>query len=358
MSSLASNSQDFYTPELEIIIDGKNINSSLLYISHLEVDLSSEVASLFNMRVQNAINEKLESIKPWMFKLGSSIKIRAGYQSNLEDIMDGIITTVNYNYGDEGHLSIDIEGCDVLFLLMKQYQQRSFAQMSDSDVATEVIAAYGLEYDIDDTKVIYNHIQQDHESDFTFLTRLAKRNGFEFYTQGETICFKAPALEKSPLETFTYALTPIELKCRHDITHQFNTVQTHGWDRLNREAIQEESSIADVASVDQHWEDASTALKRLGISDAIYPLTGNYENSESAQREADAMMQQFAYTLVKASGSIKGLASLKPANTIKLKGFSSIHNSNYYLTHVIHRIGEEGFSSYFEMKGNRIHESL
>ena len=151
----------------------------------------------------------------------------------------------------------------------------------------------------------------------------------------------------------------MEFSCRHDIAQQIETAITHGWDDLNNETIETEASIGDVPNVQSSWNDASEAIGRLGLSDVIYTHTDNYDNSESAQRGADALMQGFAYTLVRGNGSTAGVPSLHPASVVEMKSFSEQINGKYYLTRVIHRIGrEDGFTTYFEVKGNRIHESL
>lgn len=359
MPSLASQNREFYAPEIEVLIDGEIIDRSQVYVSKMEVDLSCEAASLFSMRIANVMSSTLEFTEPWPFKMGARIKIRAGYRSGLEDLIDGVITAVTYHYGTEGHLGIDVEGSDLLFLLMKQYHQRSFSEMTDSDVVAQVLSDYGLQSDIEDSSISYNFIQQDHESDFAFLTRLAKRNGFEFYTNGESICFKSPNVDASPSQTFTFGLEPMKFSCRHDITQQFENVTTHGWDDLNKVSIEAEASIGEVENVESSWDDASSALEHLELSDISYPEAGNYDSTESAQRGADALMQRFSYSLVKGKGSTAGVPALRPANTVEMAGFSAQLNGIYYLTRVIHRIGrEDGFTTYFEVKGNRIHESL
>jgi len=345
--------------EVKIVVDGEDIANNYFQVQNLKVDLSSEMASLFSLSITHVINDEFELVTPWIFKMGAKIKISAGYPSNLEELIEGIITSVIYNYGDEEHLSIEVEGYDLLFLLMKSYKQRSFSEMSDSQVVAEVLHDYDLESDIEDSEIVYNHIQQDHESDFTFISRLAKRNGFEFYNQLETIYFKSPAVDSASSEMLTFGVDPITLHCRHDITNLFERVHTHGWDKLNKEAIQEESHIENIPSVERQGEYPSASIRRLGLSDVAYPLSENYDNSQSAQRAADAIMQKIAYTLVKVKGSVRGLATLSPATVIELNGFSQVHNGKYYLTRVIHRIGDNrGFTSDFEMKGNRIHASL
>lgn len=345
--------------EVKIVIDGEDISNNYFQVQKLKVDLSSEMASLFSLSITNVMNDEFELVTPWVFKMGANIQISAGYPSDLEELMQGIITSVTYHYGDEGHLSIEVEGYDLLFLLMKSYKQRSFSEMSDSQVVAEVLHDYDLESDIEDSEIVYNHIQQDHESDFAFISRLAKRNGFEFYNRAKTIYFKSPAVDSTSSEVFTFGVDSLILHCRHDITNLFERVHTHGWDKLNKEAIQEESHLEDVRSVESQWEYPSASIRRLSLSDVAYPLSKNYDDSQSAQREADAMMQKFAYTLVKVKGSVRGLATLSPATVIELNGFSQVHNGKYYLTRVIHRIGDNrGFTSDFEMKGDRIHESL
>lgn len=357
-SSLASKNHEFNAPEVEILIDGESIATQHLYVSSLEVDLSSQMASIFSMNITHTIGDTLELVEPWIFKMGAKVTIRVGYLSSFEDLLEGVISSVTYHYGDDKHLSIDVEGSDLLFLLMKRYTQRSFSEMSDSDVAKEVLAEYNIKSDIEDSGVVYNHIQQDHESDFTFLSRLAKRCGFEFYTLLDTICFKSPAVDDSVSEIFTFGVTPLRVSCRHDITHLFESVKTQGWDTLNREAIAEESTLDEVKSVEGSWESASSSLGRLGLDEISYPLSQNYESVESAKLEADAMIRKFAYSLVELKGSIIGIPSLAPAQVIELKGFSKEHNGKYYLTRVIHRVGDGGFTTEFEMRGDRIDESL
>ncbi len=359
MPALASENREFYAPEIEVLIEGELIDRNQVYVSKMEVDLSCEAASIFSMRIANVMTSALELTEPWPFKMGARIKIRAGYQSSLEDLIDGVITAVTYHYGTEGHLSIDVEGSDLLFLLMRQYRQRSFNEMSDSDVVTQVLSDYGLEGDIEESSISYNFIQQDHENDFVFLTRLSKRNGFELYTRGESICFKLPNVDSSPLHRFTFGVEPMKFDCRHDISQQFEKVSTYGWDDLNNETIKAEALIGDVINVQNSWNDASEAIGRLRLSGVVYPQAENYNGNESAQRGADALMRGFAYTLLKGKGSTAGLPTLQPASVIEMAGFSELINGKYYLTRVIHRIGgEDGFTTYFEVKGNRIHESL
>lgn len=359
MPPLASQNREFYAPEVEILVDDTLIDRNRLHVSNLEVDLVNRNASLFSMRIANAMGSTLEINENWPFQMGARIKIRAGYQSALEDLLEGIITAVTFRYGAGEHLVVDVEGYDPLFLLMKSYRQRSFAQMSDSDVVRQVIGDYGLPSDIDESQILYACIRQDHESDFTLLSRLARRNGFEFFTRNGTICFKEPAFQSAPTHTFTYGVEPLAFECRHDLFEQFASVETYGWDALNNEAVSAQAQLGNVPGVARDKSDIGAAFSRMDLDDPLYPHTENYKNAESAQRGADALMQQAAYTLVRAKASGPGVATLRPSGVVEIAGFSEPLNGRYYVTRVVHRIGDgEGFATEFEMKGDRIDASL
>jgi phage protein D len=360
MPDTAAEHNEFYAPEVEISVDGTVIDRNRLYISRLEVDLSCEAASLFSMRVANAIDDTLEISEGFPFTVGSRITIRAGYESDLENLFEGVITAVTAHYGESEHLSIDVEGCDLLFLLMKQYHHRAFEKTTDSDIAKELINVYDLQSDIDDSGVAYDYTRQDHESDFSFLNRLARRSGFEFYAREGCICFKAPAVNASVSQTLTYGKDPVTFSCRHDIAGQMSQVEIYGWDKLNNTGITEKTAIGDVPSIDAEKSDASGALKRLKLKEkSTYTKAENYADIASAKRAADALMHRFAYSLVSGRGSTAGIPSLRPAQVIEMAAFSTPFNGRYYLSRVIHRIGkEDGYSTDFEVKGNRINATL
>ncbi len=286
---------NFNELEIEILVNEKLMSRSYLNITNLKVDLSSETASLFSITVTNTTGDMHDTAESSIFKTGARMKIRAGYHGDFIDLIDGIITSVTQHYGSGKLPSIDLEGSDLLYLFMKKNNQRTFSDMRDSDIASEIIALYGLNSDIEDSKIIHDHTQQDNESDFFFLSRLANRCAFEFYCKGKTIYFKLPSVAKNPAYNFTFRANLLQISFRQDIAHTSESNKIQEQDIYNEEVISKDSAF------------------------------------------------------IKLKGAIIGIPSLAPATVIEIDGLSKEHNGRYYLTRVVHHFEDtEGFTTHFE----------
>ena len=136
---IPSELQKFNPWEIEILIDKKLISIAYLNITSLKVDLSSKAASLFSITVTNTTDDMHDTTEPFIFKTGASTKIRAGHHGDFIDLIDGIITSVTQHYGLRMLPDIEIEGSDLLYLFMKKNNQRTFSDISDSDIANKII---------------------------------------------------------------------------------------------------------------------------------------------------------------------------------------------------------------------------
>ena len=63
----------------------------------------------------------------------------------------------------------------------RQARRRAGPRPSDSDVVSQLAKEYNLATDIETTKEQHAQVEQNQESDFEFVKKLAARNHFEFY---------------------------------------------------------------------------------------------------------------------------------------------------------------------------------
>ncbi len=90
---------------------------------------------------------------------------------------------------------------DASVLMDREEKLKDWPNKKDSDIASEIIASYGLTPEVDDTEVIHDEALStiiQRESDMQFLKRLALRNGFACHVQGDTAFFKKPLLDDPP----------------------------------------------------------------------------------------------------------------------------------------------------------------
>src|ERR1039458_8264668 len=86
---------------------------------------------------------------------------------------------------------------DSSVLMDREDKLKDWPSRKDSDIASEIIESYGLTAQVEDTAIVHDEqvstiIQR--ETDIQFLKRLALRNGYECYIDGDTAYFQTPQL--------------------------------------------------------------------------------------------------------------------------------------------------------------------
>ena len=117
-------------------------------------------------------------------------------------VFDGYITAANLNLTSEpGGTTLEITAMDTSVLMSLEEKVATWPDMSDSDIAQQIVSTYGVQLQSDSTSTVHQEndttvIQRG--SDIQFVRDLALRNGLEFYfetdkTSGEIVAyFRAP----------------------------------------------------------------------------------------------------------------------------------------------------------------------
>ena len=132
------------------------------------------------------------------FTIWKPLVITAGLESDTQQLLTGYITHVRPVFGAGlDQCRLEIWGMDASVLMDREEKLKDWPNKKDSDIATEIFSAYGLTPEVDDTELVHDEqvstiIQR--ETDMQFLKRLALRNGFECYVDGDTGYFRRRTL--------------------------------------------------------------------------------------------------------------------------------------------------------------------
>src|ERR671937_339520 len=88
-----------------------------------------------------------------------------------------------------------VRGFDRSHLLLRSRRVRTFQNQTASDVVEKIVTEAGFQADCDPSGEPHEFIQQDNESDWDFIWRLAERIGFDFYIEDTTARFRKPTPE-------------------------------------------------------------------------------------------------------------------------------------------------------------------
>ena len=306
--------------------------------------------------------------------LGSLLGGGGGASDGLSAVFDGYITNVQLDLDSTpGQTFLELRGMDTGFLMSLEEKVVAWPDMSDGDIAQQIISSYGVKVDADTTSTVH---QQDtttiiqRGTDLQFIRELAQRNGVEFYFKTDdksgkiTGIFKAPQLSGNPQPDLAIQAG--------DKTNLRNfSVHLTASRPLNVKLTQ--------MDVEQNSANSSTAsdiqLAKLGKKD-LNALIGGPLGSLAAPKEASAQMLLLGPP-TSDSGELKTLAQavrdeagwflsahgevnsdgyqnvLRPHGLVLVKGAGKAYSGKYYVTRVIHEIKSDGsYAQKFEARRN------
>jgi phage protein D len=297
-----------------------------------------------------------------------------GGNDGLEPVFDGYITSVTVSLGSApGGTAIAVGALDTGVLLSLEEKVVAFANMSDSDIAQQILGAYGVAVTADSTATVHQEdtttiVQRG--SDLQFVRALARRNGFEFYfetaKEGDqvTAFFRPPQLDGTP---------------QPDLAIQFgeeSNLRSFSARLSAQRPLNVKAAQVDVqANSANSGEASSTQLAALGATD-LNALVGGPLGSLVTPRAALAQMlvlgpptsdpaelQTLAQAVrdeagwfISASGEINSDAYgavLRPHRLVLVKGAGTPYSGKYYVTAVTHELtGDGGYAQRFEARRN------
>ncbi|MFC4808121.1 phage late control D family protein [Paenibacillus sp. GCM10023250] len=349
----------FYTPAFEIEVEGRNLIREGMIISGVTVDQSLEEADHFSFTIDHAFDAIAGDLK-WMdlfLPATKRLTIRMGYAGKLKLMLVGMVTSMSVNFPASGTPQLEVSGLDLSNKLMQKKEPRSWNNMKHSDVVAALAAEYQLKSDVEDTKVPYPKITKDAgKNDFQLIQSLAQKNHFEFFVFGDTLTFRAPALDSTPVVKLEWRKTLISFQPELNFAGQVQEVEVRGWDPKSKKEIVGKARVGDEAGKQSHSKEKSGG--ELISSSSSEKISENARYPVFSQQEADqlarSILNQHAEGLIKGSAESIGIPDIQPGKRIELDGLGKRFSKAYYIEKSTHTIGGSGYTTTFHVKENAL----
>jgi phage protein D len=348
---------------LHIEVGGAEVDDVYRDLLSLEVELDDELAGMFRMTVALRLNAdgSWTYLDDDRFVIWQRVVVTAGLADDSQQLLTGFITHLRPQFTTGLEQSrLQICGMDASVLLDRVDKLKAWPNKKDSDIASETLRAYGLTPQVTDTGVVHDEelstiIQR--ETDIQLLRRLALRNGYECFIDGDTGYFRPPAVADTPQPVLA--------------------VQFGAETNVNRFSLQVNAlAPADVAmsGVDHVTGGVldtgaqSTAETVLGANPADSYLgagmqpglvhigqtvtTGTAEMTTLCQG-----LRDHGEWFVTGEGEVAANQYgniLTPRGTVTIKGIGETHSGVYYVTHVTHVFSAAGYTQTFRVKRNAL----
>jgi len=346
--------------------DGEETTDVYDELISLEVELSDELPATFRMSIAMSTDP---SSGTWRFqdeerfRIWKQVDIAVGFvDSGPEDLFSGYITRVQPRYPqDDGQCVLEIAGIDGSVLMDREEKLKDWPDKADSDIAREILGAYPLEANVDDTEIVHEEAAStviQRETDLRFVQRLARRNGFTFYVDGGTANFK-----RVDPQTLRHPILAAHFGAETSLSSFRATVDALRPARVSMFQLDHLSKEVLVAEVDSLESDP------LGSLDAAAFLPPSFagpstvyvaNNAVTGRPEMDALCQHLfteGAAFVTGEGDVDSSVYnhvLRPRGLVTIKGVGETYSGDYYVSFVRHTITRGGYSQLLRVTRNAL----
>jgi uncharacterized protein len=291
------------------------------------------------------------------FRKGTILEVVWGYPGRVAPARRAIIQRI------KGSLQLTVEAHGMAMIMHKVKRSRVFENMTLGEIATKIAGEYGADLAIDGGTVRGNiavddvldkrlpHRVQAQETDATFLSRLARRYGLQFYVDSTGVHFKPRNLTQTPVRAFTWYNGDgawLDFDIDNNIAARPGAVTKKGIDPLTKKAI-------------SHRAD-NDSTKRPGLAPVIEivdPRTGGTKLQARAAEEhtehstehtpqglkahAEGKFRDTQHETIKLSFKIIGDPDVLAKRVVEFNGVGKRISGRYYVKQATHTIDSSGY---------------
>ena len=330
---------------LAIAVNGQD-DAELAQAASVEVSEQLGQATTFCLRYGlDILSGDIPYLTDSRIDAGSEISVKVYLDNKPYCLVKGPVHghSIHMEHGGSGS-TIDVRGSDTSVKMDRESQSVVWKDLTDSDAAQSIISKYGYTPDVETTKA--GHYENKHtlvqrESDLSFLQRLARRNGFNFWITSdpvgiETAHFRRPQLQSSvavqlKINIDSPSVTSLDLNWDVEQPTSISGMQLDLSSKSNMNLTIQKSPLLVLG--DLSLTDITGDTRSLFLSAPSDDASDLQSRGEGAVIEADWFIHASCKTSVAAV-----MAIIRPYSVIELKGAGKRHSGKYFVSGVTHTI--------------------
>lgn len=362
LSALAKSYSEFYAPSYAVRVARTDLMRDLLVaVSQVDVDMVLGAASRFTFTVSNCYSHKLQMFQTGrgadllgLLSFGAEVEVCMGYgdAKSTPTAVSGMITEITTNFPEGGSPELTVAGYDHGFPLTIGKNSRTWSKAQDSKAVHEIASFNNLAATIEPTREKHAQIEQNQESDWEFLKKLADRNHFELYVdERRTLHFAAPNDKATAVVRLVYGQGLLSFKPDANLAGQISKVEVYGWDTKTKKQIigranaGEESGLTG-KSAGQYLN----AFVRDPSKQPTLRLRQPVFTQAEADRRAKAALNERAKQFLTGEAESIGLPDVRPDRNVELADLGAKFSKTYYIQQATHKIDGNGYRTRFKVK--------
>jgi phage protein D len=282
---------------------------------------------------------------------GKELSVEFGPPSTQTQLFKGRITGIEAHYPQSSEPLLSVLAEDRFQDLRMERRTRSFADMSDSDVFSQIASQHGLSPQVDVDGPTYRVLTQVNQSDLAFLRERAAAIDAELWVEDRTLHAQARTRRNTNSVALIYGRNLYEFSALADLSHQRTTVRVSGWDVAGKSALDEEAGES-VVSAELDGKRSGSSVLAEALAERNERVTASVPLSQpEARAMAEARYRARARRFVTARGSADGTPEIRVGSTLDIGGLGDLFDGKYYVRLARHTFDmQHGYRTSFEVE--------
>ena len=364
LATLSDKYGGFYAPAFTLRVGGRDlVRTELVAVSQVEADLVLGAAARFSFTVVDSYSLEEHAFmsgsgKPVLDLLafGTEVQVYMGYgdASSMPLMMTGVITEISTSFPEAGTPELAIAGYDKSFALTNGKSARTWANARDSDAVNEIASFHNLRTQVEQTLEQHPQIEQNQESDFEFIKKLAERNHYELYLDaGSTLHFAKPNDKGGAVVTLAWGRGLLSFKPEANLAGQVRAVEVYGWDPKRKEKIIGRAQAGQESGYEPQRRSAGDrlgAIVRDISKQPVLRLRQPVFTQAEANSRAQAALNERAKQFLTGEAETVGLPEIRPDRNVTLDNLGKPFSKTYYVQQATHKVDGGGYRTRFKIK--------
>jgi len=324
----------------EVIVDGEilrdqyivqsiNVHRKINKITTAEFAFLDGDPSMVDFELQNK-----DVVTP-----GKAIIINAGYhQKNMAKIFEGVVLKVGVSIKPGGHSEVTCYCVNKAHYLTVGRHNKYFTDKKDNEIFSEIIGEYGIDKDVETTKIKHPQVIQYGCCDWDFIISRLEINGLILLTEDDKIKIKKPDFDSAPIHLLTYGTDIMKSELEIDGGFQLKKVKTISWNPDDQQLNEATNRNVNVnlqgnSGLIEH----SLLADKFNKKEFLLQSTGNLPETD-LEEWATAQFQRAKMSRTTGSMTCNGTEKFKPNTIVELKGLGRWFDGKAYIREVNHVI--------------------
>ncbi len=311
--------------------------------------------SMFTLVLYNWDEERLRV--SWsdssLFAIGGEVQISLGYVNDLHKVMTGEITSLEPAFTSDQPPMLTVRGYDYRHRLARGRKTRTFSQMKDSAIVSQVARGAGLIPRVKDTGTSLDYVVQHNQTDLEFLHKRAQLIGYELYVRDKVLYFQPHQHTGRASVTLQVGQDLTEFTPRLRSLDQVDEMTVRGWDTTKKSVIvgtaragQESTTMGGKASGPRRTRQAFGTATATSVDVPV-------QTKARADQMARGRFDDMALTYIQGEAACAGRPGLHAGTVVDIQGAGKTFSGTYYLTSVTHTVTPSGgYRTYVDVRRN------